>query len=173
MGDGIFAICLIVFFIFYLKKKKEGLALLYAFLLSGFAVQIIKNLVNSPRPKLFFEPGQYMFFMDGVSLSNNSSFPSGHTATAFAIATVLILFIKNRQWQLPVLLSAVMVGYSRIYLAQHFLIDVLVGALIGSLSGIAGFYLIPNFKKIKAGLGKMHRFKTGLNESPAGTIQPI
>ena len=148
MGDGIFALCLIAAYIFYLKKKKEGLTLLYAFLLSGIAVQIIKNLVNSPRPKLFFEQGQYMFFMDGVSLSNNSSFPSGHTATAFAIATVLILFSKNKIWQLPILFLAALVGYSRIYLAQHFLMDVLIGAVIGTGSGVIVCVLITRWKKI-------------------------
>ena len=173
MGDGIFSICLIAVYIFYFKKKKEGFALLYAFLLSGFAVQVIKNLVNSPRPKLFFEQGQYMFFMDGISLSNNSSFPSGHTATAFAIATVLIFFLKNKKWQLPLLLSAALVGYSRIYLAQHFLMDVIVGAFIGSISGILAFYFIKNFKKIKTGFKKAHRFKAGLTKHSTGSIQPV
>ena len=148
MGDGIFAICLISAYIFYFKKKKEGLALLYAFLLSGIAVQVIKNLVNSPRPKLFFEQGQYMFFMNGISLSNNSSFPSGHTATAFAIATVLVLFLKNKKWQLPILFSAALVGYSRIYLAQHFLMDVLIGAVIGTGFGLISFILIRGEIKI-------------------------
>ncbi len=173
MGDGIFALCLIAVYIFYFKKKKEGLALLYAFVLSGVAVQVIKNLVNSPRPKLFFEQGQYMFFMDGVSLSNNSSFPSGHTATAFAIATVLILFLKNKKWQLPILFSAALVGYSRIYLAQHFLMDVLVGAFIGSLSGVLAFYLVNMPKRIRINLKKMHRFKAVFSTAPAGSVQPV
>ncbi len=148
MGDGIFAICLVAIFIFYFRRKQAGLAMLYAFLFSGLVVQVIKNLVDSPRPKLFFEHGQYLFFMDGVSLSNNSSFPSGHTATAFAIATVLILFLKNKKWQLPVLFSAALVGYSRIYLAQHFLMDVLVGALIGTGSGIIAGVLVPRWIKV-------------------------
>jgi hypothetical protein len=43
-------------------------------------VQIIKNLVNAPRPRLFFEAGQYLYFIDGISLANHSSFPSGDDA---------------------------------------------------------------------------------------------
>ena len=92
MGDGIFAICLIAAMFFYFKRKQCALALLSSFLISGIAAQIIKNLVNSPRPKLYFEAGTYLNFINGVTLTGNSGFPSGHTATAFAIATVLIFF---------------------------------------------------------------------------------
>lgn len=173
IGDGIFALCIIAAWFFYFRKKQQALALLYAFLLSGLVVQLIKNLVDSPRPKLFFEQGQYMFFLDGVSLSNNSSFPSGHTATAFAIATVLILFMKNKNWQLPVLLAAALAGYSRIYLAQHFLIDVMIGAFIGSLSGIIAFYLATNLKRIRISFRKMHRFNTELSGPVTGSMQPV
>lgn len=79
MGDGFFALCLIALIIFYFKRNEQGRTLLYSFLISGIAVQIIKNLASFPRPKLFFEAGQYLHFIDGVSLAKNSSFPSGHT----------------------------------------------------------------------------------------------
>ncbi len=173
VGDGIFAVALIGIFLFYFKKKQEGLALLYAFIVSGIIVQIIKNLVSSPRPKLFFEPGQYLFFVDNISLSNNSSFPSGHTATAFAIATVLILLMKDKKWQLPVLVAAVLVGYSRIYLAQHFLADVLVGAVIGSLSGLVAVYIAKNVRNIKISFWKLHRPGNNRTISSPVAIQPV
>ena len=173
VGDGIFAIGMIVVYFLYFRKKKEAMTLLYAFLISGITVQIIKNLVNAPRPRLFFEQGQYMFFLDGVSLSNNSSFPSGHTATAFAIATIMILFLKNKKWQMPILLAAALVGYSRIYLAQHFLIDVLIGAIIGTISGFVAFYLVTNFKGIKLAFKKIHHIETELSRPTEGTMQPI
>ena len=108
-------------------------------------VQVIKNLVNAPRPRIFFEQGQYLHFIDGVSLSGVSSFPSGHTATAFAIATVLVLFMKNRNRQVLVLVMALLVGYSRIYLAQHFILDILIGSIIGVIGGALGFMTI-NFR---------------------------
>jgi membrane-associated phospholipid phosphatase len=162
MGDGIFVVCLIALMFFYFKRKQCGFALLYSFLISGLAAQLIKNLVNSPRPKLYFEAGTYLNFIDGVTLSGSSSFPSGHTATAFAIATVLVLMMKNKNWQLPVLMAAALVGYSRIYLAQHFLLDVIVGALLGSLSGILAFYLAQNRVSIKRSIKKLHRVSSEL-----------
>ncbi|MBK7308824.1 MAG: phosphatase PAP2 family protein [Chitinophagaceae bacterium] len=96
MGDGIFAVCLTALMFFYFKRKQAGFALLYSFLISGLAAQLLKNLFNSPRPKLYFEAGTYLNFIDGVTLSGSSSFPSGHTATAFAIAGVLVLMMKNK-----------------------------------------------------------------------------
>ncbi len=173
MGDGIFALCLIAAILFYYKRKQQGLALLYSFLISGLIVQVIKNLVDSPRPKLFFEAGQYLHFIDGVSLANNSSFPSGHTATAFAIATVMVLTMKNKSWQLLILIAAVLVGYSRIYLAQHFLLDVMIGVLIGSTSGLLAVYLATNVKGIKRSFKKMHQLSPTTPSSPSGAVQPI
>jgi membrane-associated phospholipid phosphatase len=173
IGDGIFALCLILAMLFYYKRKQQGLALLYSFLISGLIVQLIKNLVDSPRPKLFFEAGQYLHFIDGVSLANNSSFPSGHTATAFAIATVMALTMKDKAFQLLILIAAVLVGYSRIYLAQHFLLDVMIGAVIGSSSGIVAVYLAKNVKGIKRSFKKMHRLSPSAPASPSAAVQPV
>ena len=167
MGDGIFALCLVAATFFYYKKKEQGWAYLYAFLISAFVVQLIKNLVDAPRPRLFFEAGQYLHFIDGVSLANNSSFPSGHTATAFAIATVMVMMMKDKTMQLFILIAAILVGYSRIYLAQHFLLDVMIGAFIGSTSGIVAFYLAQNMIRIKRSFKKMHRLSRGAASSPA------
>ncbi|MGC4101427.1 phosphatase PAP2 family protein [Ferruginibacter sp.] len=173
MGDGIFALCLIAAILFYYKRKQQGLALLYSFLISGLIVQLIKNLVNAPRPKLFFEAGQYLHFIDGVSLANNSSFPSGHTATAFALATVMVMMMKDKSWQLLILIGAMLVGYSRIYLAQHFLLDVVIGAVIGSASAVVAVYIATNIKGIKRSIKKMHRLPSGNPAASPSAIQPV
>jgi membrane-associated phospholipid phosphatase len=169
IGDGIFALVLTALVYFYFKRKQEGVAMLISFIISGLAVQIMKNLINSPRPKLFFEAGQYLHFIDGVSLANNSSFPSGHTASAFAIATVIVIMMGNKIGHLFILLAAALVGYSRIYLAQHFLLDVFIGAIIGTVSGILSVYLALNLKEIKASVRKIQNSKTSNNllRSPA------
>jgi membrane-associated phospholipid phosphatase len=174
MGDGIFALCLSALYLFYYKRKQQGLALLYAFLFSGIVVQIIKNLISAPRPRLFFEAGQYLQFIDGVSLANNSSFPSGHTTTAFAIATVMILLIKDTKWHWPILGAAILVGYSRIYLAQHFLLDVMIGAAIGTASGLAAVYGVQHGVSIKAWWAKRWQATvTGETQSSPTTMQPV
>jgi membrane-associated phospholipid phosphatase len=141
LGDGKIALIITAFALFLYKKKIYGLSLLYAFLVSGIIAQVLKRLVDTPRPKLYFANGEYTQFIDGIKIATQHSFPSGHTATVFAITAVIIIFIKNRKWQIPMLTIASLVGYSRIYLGQHFLLDVLVGAIIGCLSGIAAIEL--------------------------------
>jgi len=130
--------------------------LLLSFIISGLAAQILKNIFNSPRPKVFFEAGQYLHFIDGVSLSNYSSFPSGHTATAFALATVLVCFINNKKAHFGILIIAALVGYFRIYLGQHFLLDVFIGAILGTISGLLSVRIVMNLKPIKFSFGKIN-----------------
>lgn len=172
LGDGIFAVCLIAFCFFY-KQKQLSLHLLFSFLLSSFIVQLIKNFVTAPRPKIFFEAGQYLYFIDGVTHGGQSSFPSGHTATAFTIATVFVLMLKNKNWQLPVLFAAILVGYSRIYLGQHFLIDVIAGSLIGCVSGILSTFIIARIKESRLLLRHANTAETDDETIPApSAMQP-
>ena len=167
MGDGIFAACLVAVMLFYFKQKKCALALFGSFLISGVAAQFIKNMISSPRPKLYFEAGTYLNFIDGVTLTGNSGFPSGHTATAFAIATVLAIMIKNKKWQLLILPAAALVGYSRIYLAQHFLLDVIAGAILGSFSGVLAYYLASSRISFRSLFKKMYPVSAEPESSPA------
>jgi membrane-associated phospholipid phosphatase len=141
IGNGVFAICLAAIYFFLAKKNTAALLIVLSFLLSGIIVQVVKHLFFSPRPKLFFGEGCHRFFIQGIEFYHNNSFPSGHTTTVFAVATVLVLLSKNRIVQWPVLIGAVLVGYSRIYLGQHFLLDVLIGAIIGILTGIGCVYV--------------------------------
>jgi membrane-associated phospholipid phosphatase len=168
MGDGIFALCLIAVMFFYFKRKKMAIALLSSFLISGIAVQLIKNLVSSPRPKLYFESGTYLNFIDGVTLTGYAGFPSGHTATAFAIAIVLACMLKNKKWQLLILMATALIGYSRIYLAQHFLLDVIAGALLGTISGVLALYLNERRISFKPLFKKAYQVSAEPEPSTAG-----
>jgi membrane-associated phospholipid phosphatase len=130
MGDGLFA--LLVFILFLLMRRwAQATQVIIAFLLSALLAQILKNIFSMPRPKQFFAPGQYAYFIDGITHTGFASFPSGHSTSVFALATTLALLEKNKKTNVAYLLGAVAVGYSRIYLGQHFLNDVLMGASIG------------------------------------------
>jgi len=169
LGDGIFPICLILLCFFW-KKKKLGATLLFAFLFSGIIAQIIKHIVSAPRPKLFFGNSEQWCFINGIHFSLSNSFPSGHTTTAFAIASVLVLMIKDKKFQLPVLLAAALVGFSRIYLGQHFLIDVLIGSIIGTLSGIACVYIVQRYDWFNLKQWQIFNYK---RESSVPSPEPI
>lgn len=75
----------------------------------------------------------------GVSLLipklKDYSFPSGHTMSSFAAATVL--FLANKKTGTPALIMAGLIAYSRLYLYVHFPTDVFAGALLGILFAFA------------------------------------
>jgi membrane-associated phospholipid phosphatase len=156
MGDGIITVLAIVLLFFY-KKKKAALILFTAYLSSGLVVQFLKRAIIQPRPSLYFEQisFHYTHFVNGIDTLRSGSFPSGHTASAFAMATVLVLCLKNKRISLLCLCTAILVGYSRIYLAQHFLQDVIAGAITGSIFGLLSFYLIQQAKPFK--FAKLYR----------------
>jgi len=149
MGNGLFAVCLASVFIFYFNRRKEGFALLYGFIISAIAIQLLKNIGNFTYPTLFIEQGQYLFSGEDASLTAPGIYVSGHTVIAFALATVFVSVAKKSYWQLPLLFAALLLAYSRMYLAQHFLSDVLIAVLAGTLSGIAAVYLAYKFKGLR------------------------
>jgi membrane-associated phospholipid phosphatase len=135
IGDGRFAIVICLIYLL-LRRWSKACQLIAAFLVSALVAQILKNLFSMPRPKQYFPTGQYSYFIDGVTHIGFSSFPSGHTTSVFAMATLLAIFDGNKKGNILYLVAAVAVGYSRIYLGQHFLGDVLVGSFIGTLTAV-------------------------------------
>jgi len=83
----------------------------------------------------------------GVELNKVNSFPSGHTGTAFSIFLTGCLLIRNR-WVIPFgFLYAAMVGYSRIYLAQHFPVDVGAGIITGLVTAFLSLLIQKRFSR--------------------------
>jgi membrane-associated phospholipid phosphatase len=147
LGDGIFASMLALFYFFVLKKRKLGVVLLLAYASTGILAQIIKPLMHSPRPLVYFRPQHFPFFIDSIIHAGNNSFPSGHTVTAFAMVTVLAFYTSNKIQYIFLLLAAAMVAFSRVYLSQHFLLDVLGGSSIAVLGGIACVHFTRNINE--------------------------
>jgi len=81
-------------------------------------------------------------------MHSSHSFPSGHTITAFAFFLALAFFTKRPAIHFLYFLLAVLVGYSRVYLSQHFAIDVLAGSFVGvSVTILCKFYFDKNTMK--------------------------
>ena len=140
LGDGGFSVIVIVLFL-VMRRWSPAIQILASFLLSALLSLILKNIFSMPRPKQFFAPGQYAYFIDGITHTGFASFPSGHTTSIFALATMLALLEKNKKASVGYLLGAVAVGYSRIYLGQHFLNDVLMGSTVGLVISILVHWL--------------------------------
>jgi membrane-associated phospholipid phosphatase len=143
LGDGLFSIFIVVLLLI-LRRFNMAWQILAAYAISGLLAQLLKNLIYSPRPKEFFKMKEHIYLIDGITNTGSSSFPSGHTASIFALVTMLAFFSKHKKLSALYLIPAILVGYSRIYLAQHFLLDVLAGSVIGVLIAIFVYYFFPN-----------------------------
>lgn len=106
--------------------------------LPSIFTQIIKSSVQAPRPLKYFNELQWVHTLPDWPRLMERSFPSGHTCGAFSLFCFLSLLLPERQryYGLFFFFLALMVGYSRIYLAAHFFEDVYVGSIIGSLVSI-------------------------------------
>lgn len=113
----------------------DALFLLLSEAATALVVFPLKYIIAAPRPSLFFAtyfPEVSLHQVPGVTLYQMLSFPSGHTATVFCFMLSLTLICKKRPfYALPFFILAVLTGYSRIYLSQHFAVDVLAGSFIG------------------------------------------
>jgi membrane-associated phospholipid phosphatase len=107
-----------------------------ALLIKTIIVQSMKHLIfpHILRPHLFIENFSGLHTVNGVEILNYYSFPSGHSASIFCIAVLLSLIIRKNTWTVLFVILAILTGYSRMYLGQHFSVDVYAGSLIGILT---------------------------------------
>jgi membrane-associated phospholipid phosphatase len=141
VGDGIFYVAVAAGLFFY--RRRVGILLLLSYAITGLAVQLLKIFVfaEMQRPKAFFGDTVVLRFVEGVEMHTHNSFPSGHTVSAFSLACVLVLWLKSPLWSIICLLCAVLVGFSRVYLLQHFFLDTYCGAILGTWLTALIFYL--------------------------------
>lgn len=135
LGDGVVAMVLIIAAVVW-NQRILATKLLLVFLFSGLIAQLLKRLFRAPRPKALLNEAFYDHFISGVTHSGFTSFPSGHTTTAFAVAAMLAFSCRGKTTGIFAFWIAMLVGYSRVYLGQHFVEDVLAGMVIGILSAV-------------------------------------
>ena len=153
LGDGVFSIAI---FLILLLAERSALAMqvITAYLFSGILSQIGKRAFHAPRPHAIISNAEYPYFIEGITNTGMTSFPSGHTTSVFALATILALNTTDKRFSLIYLVTAIITGYSRIYLGQHFLADVTAGALIGTFSGLLVYWYLRQVKVEWVGVGR-------------------
>ncbi len=127
-------IVLAILTVFYVNYKR-GLVMAIGLGIQSIFVALIKNYFNAPRPieAKFFA----IRHIENLEIHHWQSFPSGHTAVAFfcmgLMATSIPRLQKSIFWGVACAIFAAGIGYSRIYLGQHFLFDVCTGGTIALL----------------------------------------
>ena len=143
-----------------------------AMILSALSTQVIKHIVHAPRPVTWFAancPDIQLPLVEGVRMNLWYSFPSGHTTSFFALAFVVSILATESLTaqrsnsatvcqcnglsaiavQILLFALAALGGYSRIYLSQHFALDVFAGILVGTLITILCYAVLYRFQDQK------------------------
>ena len=120
-------------------------------LLSTIIVQPIKHIVHAPRPLTWFAenmPDVTLPLVEGVRMNHWLSFPSGHTTTFFVLfySLSIILCAENITGKMILsflcFLCASFGAYTRIYLSQHFALDIFAGILIAVFSTLSLYFFL-------------------------------
>lgn len=114
-----------------------------------FLVQhFIKTSLNYPRPLLLLGESSGLHYLKSWPFLLHSSFPSGHSQGAFSFFCFLSLLVpaKYRGYGFLFFLLALLVGYSRIYLAAHFFEDVYAGSILGTVLTTLIFSILDKYK---------------------------
>jgi len=138
IGSGVYSLPLLGAAFLYgtiaKKEKPTRVALdgVKAFVVSGVIVQGIKMGTQRQRPYQLPQPAVPNTFEGPTGNSGYNSFPSGHTTSAFSVATVIATEYKNIKW-VPYVCYALagLTGLSRINDNKHWASDVCLGAAIG------------------------------------------
>ena len=139
----------------------DGIFASSAMILSALSTQVLKHLVNAPRPLTWFAehmPESPLPMVEGVRMNLWHSFPSGHTTSFFALALVASILLTSlpRVPRTPRILVQIILfalatlgAYSRIYLSQHFALDVFAGILVGILITLVCYAVLHRYEDQK------------------------
>lgn len=129
----------LVFALLYLYKRNYAWLMPITGGLVSLVVWIAKKSFAQFRPSEYFDEQNWMKQIDlvpGLVLnSGDTTMPSGHTLSAFALLTLVAFMVEKNKaiWNTVLFTIALLVGISRVYLVQHFLKDIYTGAIFGVL----------------------------------------
>ena len=150
LGDGL--TCIALGLIIALFSYRRSFLLLTAYGATALVAQLLKAIFEMPRPYLYFQNQHAkMYLVKGVAMLSNHSFPSGHTVTAFSACITITYLYKSKYWAIPMLLLALCIGYSRMYLSEHFFEDVTAGSAVGVFVTLFWLYWLDNRRFIHTG----------------------
>lgn len=132
LGDTLVALVLLL--AMARRRPAWAMAALAAALPASLLTHGLKHWVPVYRPPMVLHDAVHVI---GPVL-NRGSFPSGHTATAFVLATVIIAGLRSSGASLAVAALALLVGFSRVAVGAHWPVDVAAGMLVGWVCGLIG-----------------------------------
>lgn len=148
LGDALIILSFFTILIFYAPKMWE--CLISASLISALLCSSLKWIFKIPRPAAVFEKDSFVII--GKGYYGHNSLPSGHAITVFTTLTVLVLALMPKNSNLKVIWITMIIGIgtlfslSRVGIGAHYVLDVVIGSIIGYISGVSGIIVSRHFK---------------------------
>ena len=140
LGLGSIMAVLMLLLIFW-RIRYAIIGLLDLAIVGIFTNLIKKSFYSQGRPFKYLYYDDLTRFIHTAELNYFSSFPSGHTMTIFAVMS-LLAYLTGKKWVgIVFFLIALMVGFSRIYMLQHFFVDVYFGSFLGIVATFLALWL--------------------------------
>ena len=140
-GGWIFILLCIILLI-YKPTRLVGIVASVALVLNAVICNLVlKILINRTRPFVMIEDLTLI-----TKLPKDSSFPSGHSSAAFAVACAITLCLPKKKKWVGVLLIVVatIVAFSRLYVGAHYPTDVIAGIMLGIFAGTVSYLIFRN-----------------------------
>jgi membrane-associated phospholipid phosphatase len=157
LGDGLFAFVVAIIYLFF--NVRVSIYIIFSYLGAGIVSLVLKHLVfpHVFRPHHVFDYyiHQNLREIEGVEFIGSNSFPSGHSLSAFALFFCLLFISRNHFAKATCFVFAILAAYSRVYLSQHWLVDIYVGSIIGVLFSMFFYFTFFNtqsFQKLNTTL---------------------
>jgi undecaprenyl-diphosphatase len=161
VGGFIWMVVIVVAIILYAKLKNKdtlkriAVLALVALLFSDIIVLCIKHLVNEPRPFVSLNNVNLLIVEE-----DPFSFPSGHASSTLSVVTVFVLNMRElfkkhyRLINIAMIVFALVILFSRVYVGVHYPIDVVCGAIIGIITAL----IVNRYKNDILGFSPKQRF---------------
>ena len=132
LGDG-FVIIPFALLIYLFKNRFHGALLIITYVINGLIIQLLKHTIykdmTRPYVELVKNLGNTYHEVEGVAMHSFNSFPSGHSNATFTFFMVLTFISKEKKWGMLYFLIALLVATSRMYLFQHYFMDIYAGMM--------------------------------------------
>ncbi|MET0008613.1 MAG: phosphatase PAP2 family protein [Candidatus Thiodiazotropha sp. 6PLUC9] len=158
LGDGLVALTLLL--PFYKHHPKAVIAAIISGLIAAILIHLLKAGFPIPRPAASLDRDTITII---GPILKQGSFPSGHTATIFALLGSITLWIKIKYLTnlLPILaVVAIFAAFSRIAVGAHWPLDILIGATLGWISAFIGSALTQRISTTPQAVNWLGRFLT-------------
>ena len=147
MGDGLGVTIILGSMMVFFKSCRNWwyiLAAIVCNLFPSILVQAIKSIVHAPRPLSYYGEAPWIHVREHWEHLYHRSFPSGHSASVFSMCCFLSMILPTGwdKFGAGLFVIALLVAYSRMYLAAHFYADIFVGSILGTTGTIFLFALM-------------------------------